>query len=354
MIRLYDWKKNIDKVQLNEAINALMNGELIIFPTETVYGIGADAFNSDAAKKIYEAKGRPSDNPLIVHVSNREMLNKCVSNVTNIEEKLINAFMPGPFTLILEKSNIIPNEVTANLNTVAIRMPKNEIANLIIKELNRPIAAPSANISGKPSGTNIEDIQEELGEKVYALIDGGNTDIGLESTVVKVVDDIPVILRPGAVTKEDILSLIGKVKVDEHVLNDVKKEEKILSPGMKHKHYSPETKCVLLDIKDPEEKREIAQLLENENVVIIGLQSDSSYYDKVNFISMGQNLDEFSKNIFSKLRKIDKLGYKVIFIESVELDGIGLAIMNRIIRTCGYKILNNKNQVECYIEKERK
>lgn len=354
MIRLYDWKKNIDKVQLNEVKNALINGELIIFPTETVYGIGADAFNVSATKRIYEAKGRPSDNPLIVHVSDRDMLNKCVSHITEVEEKLIDAFMPGPFTLILEKSDTIPNEVTANLNTVAIRMPSNKIANLIIKEFGRPISAPSANISGKPSGTNIEDIQEELGDKVYALIDGGNTDIGLESTVVKVVDDVPVILRPGAVTKEDIVDLIGKVKIDEHVLSNVEKEEKVLSPGMKHKHYSPETKCVLLDIKTPEEKREIAQLLENENVAIIGLQSDSSYYDKVNFVSMGQTLDEFSKNIFSKLRKIDKLGYKVIFIESVEIDGIGLAIMNRIIRTCGYKILNSKNQVECYIEKERK
>lgn len=354
MIRLYDWKKYINKMQLNDVINNLINGELIIFPTETVYGIGADAFNGVACKKIYEAKGRPSDNPLIVHVSDMDMLNRCVSELTEIEKKLINAFMPGPFTLILKKSDIVPNEVTSNLDTVAIRMPSNEIANTIIKEFGNPIAAPSANISGKPSGTNIEDIKDELGEKVHALIDGGNTEIGLESTVVRVIDDIPVILRPGAVTKEDILSLIGKVKVDEHVLNDVKKDEKVLSPGMKHTHYSPETKCVLLDIKDSAKKREIAEFIKNENVVVIGLESEKTYYDEVNFISIGNSLEEYSKNIFSMLRKIDTFSYNLIFIASVNTEGIGLAIMNRIIRTCGYNVINDKNQVKSYIENKRK
>ena len=347
---VYDWKVNIDDNELEEICSFLEKGELVVFPTETVYGIGADAFNGQACKKIFEAKGRPSDNPLIVHISDLDMLMDCVKNINGVEKKLIDAFMPGPFTLILEKKNSIPNEVTASLDTVAIRMPNNKIANKIIKKFGKPIAAPSANKSGKPSGTKIEDIKEELDSSVYAFIDGGDTEIGLESTVVRVIDNIPVILRPGAITKEDILNVIGAVNVDKHVLNNVEKDEKVLSPGMKHKHYAPKTRCVLLDIKDSQEKKDISEQLKNENVIVLGLEKDKSNYSQISFESIGKNLEEFSKNIFTKLRKIDEEGYNLISIESVSVDGIGLAIMNRIIRTCGYHIINNKNQVADYIE----
>lgn len=350
MSRVYDWKINIDDNELEEICSFLEKGELVVFPTETVYGIGADAFNGQACKKIFEAKGRPSDNPLIVHISDLDMLMDCVKNINYVEKKLIDAFMPGPFTLILEKKNSIPNEVTAGLDTVAIRMPNNKIANKIIKKFGKPIAAPSANKSGKPSGTKIEDIKEELDSSVYAFIDGGDTEIGLESTVVRVIDKIPVILRPGAITKEDILNVIGAVNVDKHVLNNVEKDEKVLSPGMKHKHYAPKTRCVLLDIKDSQEKKDISEQLKNENVIVLGLEKDKSNYSQISFESIGKNLEEFSKNIFTKLRKIDEEGYNLILIESVSVDGIGLAIMNRIIRTCGYNIINNKNQVADYIE----
>lgn len=354
MSRVYDWKVNINNKELDEVCSFLENGELVVFPTETVYGIGADAFNSLACKKIFEAKGRPADNPLIAHVSDFDMLMGCVKDINEIERKLIDAFMPGPFTLILKKRENVPSEVTAGLDTVAVRMPDNKIANSIIKTFGKPIAAPSANKSGKPSGTRIEDIKEELEKNVSAFIDGGDTEIGLESTVVRVVNNVPVILRPGAITKEDILKVIGNVEVDKHVLNDVKENEKVLSPGMKHKHYSPRTKCVLLDVKNNNEKKEINKLLENKNIVILGLDSDKRNYDKVNFISIGEDLKEFSKNIFTKLRKIDELNYNLILIEAVNLDGIGLAIMNRIIRTCGYNVIKNKNQVMCYIENESK
>ena len=211
MSKVYDWKVNIDNNELEEICSFLEKGELVVFPTETVYGIGADAFNGQACKKIFEAKGRPSDNPLIAHVSDLEMLKTCVGEINDIEKRLIEAFMPGPFTLILEKKTSIPKEVTAGLDTVAIRMPDNKIANTIIKKFGKPIAAPSANKSGKPSGTKIEDIKEELEKSVSAFIDGGDTEIGLESTVVRVIDNVPVILRPGAITKEDILKLIGIV-----------------------------------------------------------------------------------------------------------------------------------------------
>lgn len=212
MGKIFDWKNSINEYELQEVVSRIRSGDLVVFPTETVYGIGTIALDSLATSKIYTAKGRPSDNPLIVHVSDFDMLKKCTKEISEIEEKLIKAFMPGPFTLILKKSDIIPNEVSANLDTVGIRMPSNKIANTIIRRAAVPVAAPSANVSGRPSGTNISDIKKELLDKVSIMIDGGDSDIGLESTVVKVVDDIPVILRPGKISVEDIEKVVRKRK----------------------------------------------------------------------------------------------------------------------------------------------
>lgn len=343
MIKVFDWKKKIVEEELDDVVRKLEDGEIIVFPTETVYGIGGNALDGEVAKKIYAAKGRPSDNPLIVHVSDLVMLEKCVSNISEIERKLINDFMPGPFTLILNKANDIPMEVTANLDTVAIRMPSNQIANKIIEKLNKPIAAPSANISGKPSGTNIDDIKEELGERVYALIDGGNTDIGLESTVVKVIDGVPTILRPGAITADDIKNAVGLVKIDEHVLNEVKDNEIVESPGMKHKHYSPNTECLLIDIREKDKRIEKINQLIDDNVCVIGFEKDRLFIDTNNFLSVGNTLDEMSKNIFRLLRKADKLNCKLIIIEGVSSGGLGLAVMNRLIRTCNYNVIGDND-----------
>lgn len=349
MSKIYDWKVNIDNDELADVVSALKSKELIVFPTETVYGIGTDALDGEACKKIFEAKGRPSDNPLIVHVSDREMLDSCVKNISEVEERLIERFMPGPFTLILEKKECIPYEVTAGLETVAVRMPDNVIANRIIASFGRPIAAPSANESGKPSGTRLSDIEDELGEKVYALIDGGCTEIGLESTVVRVMDGVPVILRPGRVTAEDILSAVGCVKIDDHVLHEVKSDERVLSPGMKHKHYSPRTKCVLVDAEG-DEKYEIFNCFKNENVCVLGIGEKSEKLLVESYINLGDDLDEVSKNIFADLREADKRGFDLILIEAVQSEGIGLAIMNRVIRTCGYCVLKSKSEVDKKIE----
>ena len=200
----YNWKEKTDTEELKVVCNLIRNGELVIFPTETVYGIGANALDPIAVGKIFLAKGRQSDNPLIVHLADRRKIQDIVEDVTEMEQKLIDAFMPGPFTLILKRKPIIPDIVTAGLDTVAIRIPDNIIAKGIITFSGCPIAAPSANISGRPSGTNIDDIRKELEGKVSAIVDGGETQIGLESTVVKVVDEVPVILRPGKITPEDI------------------------------------------------------------------------------------------------------------------------------------------------------
>lgn len=337
---LYDWKESINNDELNNVVKALERGELVVFPTETVYGIGADVFNSEAVRNIYKAKGRPSDNPLIAHVSDMEMLEKCVSKVSEIERELINAFMPGPFTLILQKSDIIPNVVTANLDTVAVRMPSSKIARKIISEFGRPIAAPSANVSGKPSGTRIEDIRNELEDKVFVLIDGGNTDIGLESTVVKVIDGVPKILRPGGITADDIRKLVGKVNIDNHILNKVSEFERVESPGMKHKHYAPKTKCVLVDIEDEIERVNKINEILNDRVCVIGFERHREKIHTSKFLSMGDSLEDASKNIFMLLRKADLLGCDLIIIEGVSTDGLGLAIMNRLLRTCDYNVIS--------------
>ena len=216
-MKILDWKDNIKENELFEVCNSLKEGKLVIFPTETVYGIGANALDNKAVDEIFIAKGRANDNPLIVHLDNKESITKYAYISNDIEKKLIDSFMPGPFTLILKKKGNIPYNVSAGLDTVGIRIPSNNIAHTILEKSKLPIAAPSANVSGKPSGTDINDIKEEFNNKVSYIIDGNVTDIGLESTVVKIIDNIPTILRPGFITKEDIINAVGIVKVDDNI-----------------------------------------------------------------------------------------------------------------------------------------
>ena len=244
-------KEQIKEEEIEEASKVIIDGKLVLFPTETVYGIGANAMDAVAVKKIFEAKGRAADNPLIVHVSNLKMLKQIVESVGELEKKLIQEFWPGPLTIIFNRKSeeIIPNITTANLNTVGIRMPSNTIAQKLIEYAGVPIAAPSANVSGKPSGTKIEDIIQEFDGKVDYIIDGGFTDIGVESTVIKAEGETIHLLRPGKVTKEQ-LEKIAKVEVDSHVLGKVEKKEKVASPGMKYRHYAPNTKCIMVYSKN--------------------------------------------------------------------------------------------------------
>ncbi len=342
----YNWEKNINTKELIEVCNKIKDGGLVIFPTETVYGIGANALDEIAVKKIFVAKGRPSDNPLIVHVSNKNQILKITENISEIEQKLIDSFMPGPFTLILKKKNIIPITVSAGLDTIGVRMPNNEIAKAIIENSGVPIAAPSANISGKPSGTNIEDIRKELESNVDFVIDGGKTRIGLESTVVKVIDNIPIILRPGAVTPEQIRSVVGKVKIDSKVFEVVGKDDKVESPGMKYRHYAPKTKCKLIySVNEAKQINEINNLIleYNNDVIVLGFEEHKSRINvqENKFISLGKKEDllEISSNIYSSLRKADKYNSQIILIEGLERKDLGIAIMNRLLRTCEYDYL---------------
>ncbi len=329
----------------NEIGQAIHEQKLVVFPTETVYGLGANGLDESAVKKIFEAKGRNPDNPLILHISSLDMLPQITKDVNDVEKKLIDAFFPGPFTLILNRKDNVPNAVTAGLDTVAVRMPSNEIAQKIIQAASVPIAAPSANISGKPSGTIVGDIIEELGDKVDYIIDGGMCNIGLESTVVRVIDNIPTILRPGKITKEQIMEVVGKVAVDKNVYEKCDDTKKILSPGVKYKHYAPNTKCIMVYSDNNEALVSKAnEIIESvTTALVISTTENINKYKSKYKLDVGHknNLEEISKNIFTTLRKVDEYNVDLVVIEGVPKTGLGLAIMNRLIRACEY------NYIEC-------
>ena len=332
-MKILNWQKKINENELKEVSNCLKNGGLVIFPTETIYGIGAIATNEKAVDNIFIAKGRPNDNPLIVHLANKSEISKYANTPNEIEQKLIDSFMPGPFTIILSKKDIIPNNVSANLNTVGIRIPSGKIANKILAYDNIPIAAPSANVSGKPSGTNIQDIIQEFNNKVDYIIDGGTSDIGVESTVVKVIDGIPTILRPGFITKEDIMNAVGIVKVDDNIFKAA--TGKVESPGMKYRHYAPNNKCELIYIKDKKELVNYFKEKATDKSIIIG-SSILKDIPCMKFLHYGDTLNEITHNIFTLLRQADKYNPDIILIEGVSKDGLGLAIMNRLIRASSH------------------
>ena len=348
MISKYsDQKQELKKEEIKQAAEEIKKGNIVLFPTETVYGIGANALDEKAVKKIFEAKGRAQDNPLIVHVSNISMVEEIVSKIGSIEKKLMEKFWPGPLTIIFPRKNnkIIPNVVTANLDTVGIRMPSNRIARELIEMSGVPIAAPSANVSGKPSGTKVEDIIAELDGKVDYILDGGFTDIGLESTVIKVNENKIDILRPGKITKEQLEEVANEVEIDKHVLGQVLKEEVVASPGMKYRHYAPNTKCIMVYSENVEvmiaKINEITKETEQEKkkALVLGRNEHLESYIAENKWNMGDTLEEIAKNIFTLLRKVDKEKVDLVIIEGVGEHGLGLAITNRLIRACEYNYI---------------
>ncbi len=301
-------KKNSD---LRLAAETLKRGGLVAFPTETVYGLGANALDGKAVEKIFEAKGRPNDNPLIVHVSDKEELFALVSKVPEKAQKLMDKFWPGPLTLVLNKSKSVPRAVTAGQETVAIRMPNNKIALELIKQSGIPVAAPSANVSTRPSPTEAKHVLEDLDGKIDAIIDGGRTDIGLESTVIDLTSETPTILRPGKITKEELEKVIGKIEIKTKAGKVAK------APGMKYKHYSPKARVILVRKKEiPSLKRKLGT-------------------KKTGIILKEGTFEEFAKSLFSKFREMDKRGIEVILVEKIKEKGLGVAIMNRLKKAAG-------------------
>lgn len=347
MAKLIDLKleKDYDSIlkKIDIAAEFLREGKLVVFPTETVYGIGANGIDEKAVNEIFVAKGRATDNPLILHVSNMMMVKSIAKNISEVEENLMKEFWPGPFTIILDRKDIVPNIVTGGLDTVGIRMPSNIIARKLIDLANFPIAAPSANISGRPSGTNIEDIFNELNDRVDCIIDGGETEIGLESTVVRVINNVPHILRPGKITAEQIKKVAGEVVIDKHILGEIEENQKVLSPGMKYKHYAPDAKCIMVysenEIKMVEKIIELAKNY-NEPLIMCFSEHINEFYNykKIDIGSI-ENLDEISKNLFKALRKINIEMPEIVLIEGVKKEGMGLAIMNRLIRACDHNYI---------------
>lgn len=336
-------EENIDLSKIRIAAKIIKNGGIVAFPTETVYGLGADTFNPEAVRNVFKAKNRPADNPLIVHVSDKEMVYNLAKKVPKIALELIDNFWPGPLTLILEKTVMVPDIVTAGLNTVAIRMPNHLVANSFIRESGVPIAAPSANLAGRPSPTTAEHVIHDLKGKIDAVIDSGKTKIGVESTVLDLTSTMPTLLRPGGTNLEDLESIIGKIRI--HPIVKAEKEIKLLakSPGMKYRHYAPKAQVILIEGNFKDVKEKIDELLDGykktgKRIGVMTVDKSHKYKTDVTK-NVGENLTEIAKNLFSTLREFDKKKVDLILAEGVEENGLGLAIMNRLRKAAGYRVI---------------
>ena len=339
--------KIFTKNQLSEAAALIKNGGLVVMPTETVYGLAANALDPEAVKKIYEAKGRQSDNPLIVHIANITDWSKLVSDVPKEAMLLAERFWPGPLTIILKKSDKIPDLVSGGLDTVAVRMPKNKIAFRFIKECGVPIAAPSANISGRPSPTKFSHVLHDMDGKVDGIIDGGDCMVGIESTVISLAGEIPTILRPGRITAEQISRVIGDVVIHPAVGKDIEEGEKVPSPGMKYKHYSPKADLKLIKASD-EAYIDYVNNHADKDTAVLCYSEQEQKLSGLNTFSLGAAGDSIThaKKIFDILRSIDEAGLTKAFAPLPEENGIGLAVKNRMLRAAGFQIIDLEKIVE--------
>lgn len=324
----------------------IRSGGLVAFPTETVYGLGANALDDKAAKKIYEAKGRPSDNPLIAHISCLEEIAPLVSCLPEAGEKLANAFWPGPLTLVLPKSSRVPYGTTGGLDTVAVRMPSDPTALELIRLSGVPIAAPSANVSGRPSPTRADHVYQDMDGRIDLILDGGPVGIGVESTIVDVTGEVPYLLRPGAVTIEMLKEVVGEIRIDPAVLGAVSPEIQPKAPGMKYRHYAPKAELTLIEGETDLVVTAINCLAEEKleagsRVGIICTDETIGFYPQGEAVSIGRRAHEetIAHNLYAVLRQFDDLGVDYIFSEAFDETQLGQAIMNRLNKAAGYRIL---------------
>ncbi|MCI8484964.1 MAG: threonylcarbamoyl-AMP synthase [Lachnospiraceae bacterium] len=339
-------ENDIENRKKIEAAGALLRqGELAAFPTETVYGLGADALNPQASQKIYEAKGRPSDNPLIVHISKIEDLEKITKRVPENARKLAERFWPGPLTMIFEKNELVPLETTGGLQTVAVRMPDHPTALSLIQAGGGFIAAPSANTSGKPSPTRAEHVALDLQGRIPMILDGGPVGIGIESTILDVTETVPVILRPGSITKEMIREVIGEVRMDPGL---AKEDTQIppKAPGMKYKHYAPKAELILVAGVQEKVQERINDLVREgteagKKVGVIGTDESCGKYLQGIVKSIGTRTDErtIARHLYGILREFDDLKVDIIYSESFSAPGIGQAVMNRLLKAAGHQVI---------------
>lgn len=334
--------------EFSEAAQILRKGGLVAFPTETVYGLGGDALNKDASMKIYGAKGRPSDNPLIVHICDVDALNELCVEIPDDAWKLAKRFWPGPLTMILKKSDKVPSQTTGGLDTVAVRFPNHPVALGLLKESGVYIAAPSANTSGKPSPTLASHVEHDLGGKIEYIIDGGEVGIGIESTIIDLTSEVPTILRPGYITKKMLLEVLDNVEYDKAIL--IENKDKGLAPkapGMKYKHYAPRAELTIVEgnVQDVIEK--INTLVKNmwHEGISCGIIATTQTKDKYvcdNIRVVGSRDDELSisKGLYKTLREFDEMNVEYIYTESFSNDEFGTSIMNRLLKAAGYNIIH--------------
>ena len=334
------------KQDIKTAGKLLKDGELVAIPTETVYGLAADALNGEAVANIFKAKGRPMDNPLIVHIADLSQVDDLVAFVPPVLEDLAKAFWPGPLTVIMEKSDLIPDEVSAGLDTVAIRMPSHPDARAIIKAAGTPLAAPSANTSGMPSPTTAAHVLHDMDGKIAAVVDGGPCEVGVESTVLTLCTRVPRILRPGRVTPEDLFDVLGEVEVDDAVLGQLAEGAVAASPGMKYKHYSPKAEVYIVDGSAEGFAKYVNEKVAEraaEEAAVAALVFDGEE-DLVNCVTLPFGAEDDSlgqaEHLFDDLRRADELGVSDIYVRCPSAEGVGLAVMNRLLRAAEFRIIN--------------
>ncbi len=333
------------KEDIKTAASFIKNGGVVGMPTETVYGLAADALNGESVKKIFLAKRRPMDNPLIVHISEIDDIEKfrLVSNFPEKARLLAEKFWPGPLTIIMEKSDVIPQEVSAGLETVAIRLPSHPVARALIKESGTVLAAPSANRSGSPSPTTADHVMNDLCGSINAVVDGGMCDVGVESTVITLATKTPRLLRPGLVTVEEIEAVIGKIDVDNAVLFKLESDEKVASPGMKYKHYAPKAKVILVNGSADAFTRFVnSEFMKDNSVGVICYDEDvSSINAKTIPIGKKDDLETQAHLLFDALRQVDKLDcFTTVYAHCPTKEGVGMALYNRLIRAASFEVID--------------
>ena len=335
-----------DAAALDEAAARIRAGELVGIPTETVYGLGADALDAEAARAVFEAKGRPGDNPLIVHIARIERLAPLISAEPSPQAcRLMETCWPGPLTLIFPKSDLVPLRTTGGLDTVAVRMPAHPVARELIERSGRPIAAPSGNRSGRPSPTSAQHMFEDMSGRIPLILDGGPCGVGVESTVLDVTGPVPRVLRPGGVSPERVAEICGACEVDDAVLRPLGENERPRSPGMKYRHYAPEGELTIFRGDSEAVARAIRAAYdraeaEDSEPLILALEENLPRYGARRVRSLGTGAAQAAQRIFAMLREADALGAKRIFSEAVDAEGIGLAVMNRLGRAAAFHIVD--------------
>lgn len=324
-----------EEEQLVKAAVLLKNNEVVAVPTETVYGLAANAMDVEAVRKIFAAKGRPQDNPLILHIGSFDMLHDITDNIPPLAYSLAEAFWPGPLTMIFRRKENVPAETCGGLDTAAVRMPDNDFTRKLIEECGFPLAAPSANTSGLPSPTSAAHVFADMKGKIPMIIDGGECSCGVESTVITFENESIRILRPGAVTPE-MLREFAEVIIDNGVLKQLSPDERVMSPGMKYKHYSPKAEVYIVDGSDEQFTKFIAALTDDKTAVLCG---NEALPENIIRLPYGASAEEQGENLFASLRRADELGCKAVYVRSPDTEGFGLAVYNRLLRAAGFRVI---------------